>query len=82
MAQVADLTIAPQVTLQVCQCFDCGRWYAVERARGSHCPYCAAADIERAVQHQCTAERSAAATRGALAKAKKLIEAYRAERRR
>lgn len=70
MAAPADLTITPQVTLCVCQCFDCGRWYAVERARNSRCPYCAAADIERAVQGQLTAERSAAATRGALSRLK------------
>jgi hypothetical protein len=63
---LADLTITPQVTLCVCQCFDCGRWYAVERAKSARCPYCAAEDVRRAVQAQQTAERSAAATRGAL----------------
>lgn len=67
---LADLTITPQITLCVCQCFDCGRWYAVERARAARCPYCAAEDVRRAVQAQKAAERSAASTRGALGRLK------------
>jgi hypothetical protein len=74
-----DLTVTPQLTLKVERCHDCGRYYGVELARLSRCPYCAAGDVERAVEHQVAAERSAAATRGALAKAKKLVAAYRAD---
>ncbi len=67
---IADLTITPQLTLTVVRCFDCGRWYAVEGARVSRCPYCAAADVSRAIDRQEAAERSAAATRGALSRLK------------
>lgn len=70
MSLPADIQLTPAVTLKPLRCFDCGRWYAVEGARASRCPYCAAADIFRAVQGQEAAERSAAATRGALSRLK------------
>lgn len=65
-----DVTVTPQLTLRVERCYDCGRYYAVEPARASRCPYCAAADVNRALEALATAERSAAATRGALSRLK------------
>lgn len=72
MPQIPDVSITPQVALEVRQCFDCGRWYAVERAKAAICPYCASERVRQAVAHQEAAERSAAATRGALSRLKKL----------
>jgi len=56
----------PNIELHVNRCFDCGRFYAVEVARNSTCPYCAREEVRQANARADTAERSAAASRGVI----------------
>lgn len=70
MALLADIQLTPAVTLKPRRCFRCGRWYAVEEGVVAQCPTCAQREIDAAAEAQRHAERSAAATRGALSRLK------------
>lgn len=65
------MTIQRNIDMEERRCWDCGRFYCVEKsAPGTNCPYCAGRrDEERGIEME-AARRSMAALRGALTKAK------------
>jgi hypothetical protein len=58
------------ITLDVERCFECGRFWAVERGVLGRCPCCADDRASKLVDELAAAERVNRALRGALTKAK------------
>lgn len=58
----------PAIEVDVTRCYECGRWWGIERGEEGTCPRCAQAKIDRAWEETKTAQRSAAAARGAAAR--------------
>lgn len=67
---MAELPLEVRITLETTRCYTCGRWWALERGFVGTCPKCAQDAISLAREAEAKAGRSAAATRGALARAK------------
>jgi predicted RNA-binding Zn-ribbon protein involved in translation (DUF1610 family) len=68
---VSSFVHKADVELEINRCYDCGRWWALEKNVRGQCPRCARADIERAEEREVKAQRGMATLRGALTKAKK-----------
>jgi len=65
-----DLEITPKVLLEVIRCWECGRWWALEKGIAGTCPSCAERKIKAANGRADAAERSARASRGAATRAR------------
>jgi hypothetical protein len=66
-----DTTIAPNITVDLNRCYDCGRWWGIERGQTGNCPVCAGRAIERANARADHAERQMRGLRGVIARTKK-----------
>jgi Zn finger protein HypA/HybF involved in hydrogenase expression len=60
-----------KVELEVNRCYECGRWWALEKGMRGQCPRCARAAVELAEEREMKAARGMATLRGALTKAKR-----------
>jgi len=65
------MELTPKIELHERRCYECGQWWASERANTATCPVCAQRRIDRAVEAQAKLERSVAALKGALTRSRK-----------
>jgi hypothetical protein len=67
---VSAIATTQEVILDMSRCYDCGRWWAIERGFTGVCPKCASDKIDRVYREQERLGRVVQSLRGVVTRAK------------